>query len=75
MANESYVLKQEEPLGSLSISEEYKKPSLRFYTPDNPDPVLVIREGKFILKGEEVNDVHLIYEGFNEWLQNVRKQK
>jgi hypothetical protein len=34
---------------------------------------MVIKKGKFIWKGEEVEDVYNIYERFNEWMKNQKK--
>ncbi len=46
----------------------------------NPDPAIIfhgeggeeiikIQKGKFFWKGQEVEDVHQVYERFNDWLK------
>jgi len=37
------------------------------------EEVIKISEGKFYWKGEEVEDVHNVYERFNEWLTRAEK--
>jgi len=42
--------------------------SIYFSLADEPVPIMNITKGKFYWKGEEVDDVHDVYERFNEWL-------
>ena len=49
----------------------HKSPELQFYTKGTIDPIMKLTRGKFYWKGKEVEDVHQIYERFNEWLKTV----
>lgn len=49
-------------------------PTLSFSLVNKSEPTLVMKEGKFIWKGQEVKDVHKIYERFNEWLTKAEQQ-
>jgi uncharacterized protein YlzI (FlbEa/FlbD family) len=44
------------------------KNSLRFFA---PDITIEMTEGKFIYNGEVIEDVHNVYERFNDWLNKV----
>lgn len=57
---------------SINMNKEHANPSITFWD-SNIEPIIVINKGKFIWKGEEVEDVHNIYERFNEWLINQNK--
>jgi hypothetical protein len=59
--------------GSLRLSPEYSNPSFTFTDGTTNEPIMVIKKGKFIWKGEEVEDVYNIYERFNEWMKNQKK--
>jgi len=59
--------------GTISLSPQYANPSICFY--DNNEPIMVFKKGKFIWKGEEVEDKFQIYERFNEWLTQAETNK
>lgn len=59
--------------GSIKISPEYSNPFFYFYDSETKEPIMVIKKGKFIWKGEEIEDVHDIYKRFNEWMKNQNK--
>ncbi|MFZ4103759.1 MAG: hypothetical protein ACOYKI_03420 [Sediminibacterium sp.] len=37
-------------------------------------PVMKISNGKFYWKDEEIDDIHNVYERFNEWLTKAENQ-
>ncbi len=60
--------------GGISIGDEYKDTSINFFQDDGIlEPVMRLSKGVFYWKGEEVKDVHMVYERFNEWLTNAGK--
>lgn len=59
--------------GMVSLSPQYANPSIYFY--ENNEPVMVIKKGKFVWMGEEIEDTHDIYERFNEWLIRTNSSK
>lgn len=69
-SNSIYTIKNN---GTLNISEEYKKPSISFYENDSIEAIMIIKEGKFIWKGQEIEDIYKIYEKMNQWLNNQNK--
>ena len=50
-----------------------EKNSIYFRIADDAKPIMKISDGKFYWKDEEVDDVHNIYERFNDWLTKVEK--
>ena len=50
-----------------------EKNSIYFKTDNDVKPIMKISDGKFYWKDEEVDDVHNIYERFNDWLTKVEK--
>jgi hypothetical protein len=38
-------------------------------------PVMKISNGKFYWKDEEIDDIHNVYERFNEWLTKANQNK
>jgi len=39
------------------------------------NPIMKISYGKFYWKDEEIDDIHNIYERFNEWLTKANQNK
>jgi len=39
------------------------------------NPIMKISNGKFYWKDEEIDDIHNIYERFNEWLTKANQNK
>lgn len=50
-----------------------EKNSIYFKIADDAKPIMKISDGKFYWKDEEIDDVHNIYERFNDWLTKVEK--
>jgi hypothetical protein len=44
------------------------KNTIYFSLKDEVNPVMKISNGKFYWKNEEIDDIHNVYERFNEWL-------
>ena len=47
--------------------------SIYFTLNDEVKPVMKISNGKFYWKDEEIDDIHNVYERFNEWLTKANK--
>jgi hypothetical protein len=47
--------------------------SIYFTLNDEVKPVMKITNGKFYWKDEEIDDIHNVYERFNEWLTKANK--
>jgi hypothetical protein len=45
--------------------------SIYFSLKDEVKPIMRISNGKFYWKDEEIDDIHNIYERFNEWLSKA----
>lgn len=66
-------------LGDFVQIEEPLHPAVIIIDGDSSDitfafqgePLIILRQGKFIWKNEEIDDVHQIYERFNDWLKLV----
>jgi hypothetical protein len=48
-----------------------EKNSIYFKTDDDVKPIMKISNGKFYWKDEEVDDIHNVYERFNDWLTRI----
>lgn len=57
--NEAYVPKTTETVGENNIY---------FWVNGDPKPIMKIVSGKFYWKEEEIDDIHNVYDRFNEWL-------
>lgn len=53
------------------ITFEDKPPAFKFHLNNDPEPIMVIADGKFIWKGQEIEDVHQVYEKFCEFMRQV----
>jgi hypothetical protein len=51
------------------------KNSIYFQLANEAKPVMKISNGKFYWKDEEIDDIHNIYERFNEWLTKANQSK
>lgn len=51
------------------------KNSIYFQLANEAKPVMKISNGKFYWKDEEIDDIHNIYEIFNEWLTKANQSK
>lgn len=49
--------------------------SIYFTLKNEVNPIMKISNGKFYWKDEEINDIHNIYERFNEWLTMANQNK
>ena len=47
--------------------------SIYFTLNDEVKPIMKISNGKFYWKDEEIDDIHNVYERFNEWLTKANK--
>jgi hypothetical protein len=47
--------------------------SIYFSLDNEAKPVMKISNGKFYWKDEEIDDIHNVYERFNEWLTKANK--
>jgi hypothetical protein len=50
------------------IINSFPKNSIYFTLKDEANPIIIISNGKFYWKDEEIDDIYNIYERFNEWL-------
>ena len=46
-----------------------------FHLDNEVKPVMKISNGKFYWKDEEIDDIHNVYERFNEWLTKANQNK
>lgn len=46
-----------------------------FHLDNEVKPVMKISNGKFYWKDEEIDDIHNVYERFNEWLTKANENK
>ena len=46
-----------------------------FHLDNEVNPVMKISNGKFYWKDEEIDDIHNVYERFNEWLTKANQNK
>ena len=49
--------------------------SIYFQLANEAKPVMKISNGKFYWKDEEIDDIHNVYERFNEWLTKANQNK
>ena len=49
--------------------------SIYFTLKDEVKPVIKISNGKFYWKDKEIDDIHNVYERFNEWLTKANQNK
>ena len=49
--------------------------SIYFKLGDDIKPIMNITNGKFYWKDEEIDDIHNVYERFNEWLTKAENNK
>jgi hypothetical protein len=50
------------------------KGSFYFSLKDEVNPIMKISNGKFYWKDQEIDDIHNIYERFNEWLTKAENK-
>jgi hypothetical protein len=60
----------DKPSTRISIGEQ--EPQIQFYEKYAIEPIIVIKKDKFIYKGQEIDDVHGVYEKMNEFLNNAK---
>jgi hypothetical protein len=48
--------------------------SIYFSLKDEVKPIMKISNGKFYWKDDEIDDIHNIYERFNEWLTKAENK-
>jgi hypothetical protein len=60
--NKTFMDKEEKIINS------FPKNSIYFTLKDEANPIIIISNGKFYWKDEEIDDIYNIYERFNEWL-------
>jgi hypothetical protein len=48
--------------------------SIYFSLKDEVNPIMKITNGKFYWKDEEIDDIHNVYERFNEWLTKAQNK-
>jgi hypothetical protein len=48
--------------------------SIYFSLKDEVKPIMRITNGKFYWKDEEIDDIHNVYERFNEWLTKAQNK-
>ena len=52
-----------------------KKSTIEFTLGEFPnEPVIIISSEGFYYKGQKIEDVHNVYNRFNEWLTEARKE-
>lgn len=56
-------------------SVNLEESSIYFHYKDESKPVIKITKDKFYWKDEEVEDIHNVYERFNEWLSNTKTEQ
>lgn len=49
--------------------------TIYFHLDNEVKPVMQISNGKFYWKDEEIDDIHNVYERFNEWLTKANQNK
>ena len=49
--------------------------SIYFKLDNEVKPVMKISNGKFYWKDQEIDDIHNVYERFNEWLTKANQNK
>jgi hypothetical protein len=49
--------------------------SIYFTLKNQVEPIMKISNGKFYWKEEEIDDIHNVYEKFNEWLTKANQNK
>jgi len=49
--------------------------SIYFKLANEVNPIMKISNGKFYWKDEEIDDIHNVYERFNEWLTKANQNK
>ena len=49
--------------------------TINFYLDNEVKPTMKISNGKFYWKDEEIDDIHNVYERFNEWLTKANQNK
>jgi hypothetical protein len=49
--------------------------SIYFTLKNEAEPIMKISNGKFYWKEEEIDDIHNVYEKFNEWLTKANQNK
>jgi len=64
------------------VNEEYEiriRPEdpgdIIFCIDHSPEEFIKLSKGKFFFKGQEIEDIHQVYERFSEWLKNLKEIK
>ena len=45
-----------------------------FYAPQMEEPIIRLSKRGFFYKGERIDDIHNVYERFNEWMTLAEKK-